>query len=29
MYENTKENIKEIKEEKNTAEPSSLERTEL
>ena len=29
MYENIKENIKEIKEEKSTAEPSSLERTEL
>ena len=29
MYENTKENIKDIKEENSTAEPSSLERTTL
>ena len=29
MYENIKENMKEIKEEKSTAGPSSLERTEL
>ena len=29
MYENIKENIKDIKEKNSTAEPSSLERTTL
>ena len=29
IYENMKENIKDIKKEKSTAEPSSSERTEL